>query len=282
MILIKDVSYHVDGKSILKKVNLKLNKGKVYGILGPNGAGKTTLFKALLGAIKYEGEILDDDHTLVGKLIEYPAFYPNLSCFENLKLHASYAQLDDWQRNIDSLLKLVGIFHVKNKKFKSLSMGMKQRLGVAKALMGNPNTLLLDEPTNGLDPMGIKEMRNLVEKEIRNKNRIVMISSHNLNEISHITDTIIFINNGEIILEIENEDDTYIIGKVREISNEQKEEEITLLTNDKNENIVVLSRKKFEAMSQNNTIFMEDIQYVDLENLYIELMSLGITEVKTV
>ncbi|GIP64023.1 hypothetical protein J32TS6_25780 [Virgibacillus pantothenticus] len=282
MILIKDVSYYVDGKSILKKVNLKLNKGKVYGILGPNGAGKTTLFKALLGAIKYEGEIFNDDgNTLVGKLIEYPAFYPNLSCFENLKLHASYAQLDACQRNIDSLLKLVGIFHVKNKKFKSLSMGMKQRLGVAKALMGNPNTLLLDEPTNGLDPMGIKEMRNLVEKEIRNKNRIVMISSHNLNEISHITDTIIFINNGEIILEIENEDDTYIIGKVREISNEQKEE-ITLLTNDKNENIVVLSHKKFEDMSQNKTIFMEDIQYVDLENLYIELMSLGITEVKTV
>lgn len=199
-----------------------MDEGKVYGLLGPNGAGKTTLFKALLNAIKYEGEIINNNNNmLVGKLIEYPAFYPNLSCFENLKLHASYAQLDDYP-NIDNLLKLVGIFNAKDKKFKNLSMGMKQRLGVAKALMGNPNILLLDEPTNGLDPMGIKEMRNLVEKEIRNKNRIVMISSHNLNEISHITDTLIFINNGEIVLEIENEDKTYIIGKVKEISNEQK------------------------------------------------------------
>ncbi|AUJ24669.1 ABC transporter ATP-binding protein [Virgibacillus dokdonensis] len=281
MILIKDVSYHVDGKSILKKVNLKLNKGKVYGILGPNGAGKTTLFKALLGAIKYEGKVINDDsNTLIGKLIEYPAFYPNLSCFENLKLHASYAQLDDYQ-DIDSLLKLVGIFNAKNKKFKSLSMGMKQRLGVAKALMGNPNILLLDEPTNGLDPMGIKEMRNLIEKEIRSKDRIVMISSHNLNEISHITDTLIFINNGKIILEIENEDNVYIIGKLKEISSEQQEE-ITLLKNDKNENIAILSKKKFEEMSQNKTILIEEIQYVDLEKLYIELMSLAVTEVKTI
>ncbi|MEK4304220.1 ABC transporter ATP-binding protein [Oceanobacillus sp. FSL K6-0251] len=280
MINIKDVSYKVDGKSILKKVNLKLDEGKVYGLLGPNGAGKTTLFKALLNAIKYEGEIINNNNNmLVGKLIEYPAFYPNLSCFENLKLHASYAQLDDYP-NIDNLLKLVGIFNAKDKKFKNLSMGMKQRLGVAKALMGNPNILLLDEPTNGLDPMGIKEMRNLVEKEIRNKNRIVMISSHNLNEISHITDTLIFINNGEIVLEIENEDKTYIIGKVKEISNEQKDK-LTLLKNNKNEDIVVLSNKKYDILSQSKSILLDDIQYLDLENLYIELMSLA-AEVKAV
>ncbi|MEF3331696.1 ABC transporter ATP-binding protein [Oceanobacillus oncorhynchi] len=280
MINIKDVSYKVDGKSILKKVNLKLDEGKVYGLLGPNGAGKTTLFKALLNAIKYEGEIINNNNNmLIGKLIEYPAFYPNLSCFENLKLHASYAQLDDYP-NIDNLLKLVGIFNAKDKKFKNLSMGMKQRLGVAKALMGNPNILLLDEPTNGLDPMGIKEMRNLVEKEIRNKNRIVMISSHNLNEISHITDTLIFINNGEIVLEIENEDKTYIIGKVKEISNEQKDK-LTLLKNNKNEDIVVLSNKKYDILSQSKSILLDDIQYLDLENLYIELMSLA-AEVKAV
>ncbi|QTD40290.1 ATP-binding cassette domain-containing protein [Sporosarcina sp. Te-1] len=140
MIVLQNVSFNVKGSFILNDINLELKKGKVYGLLGPNGAGKTTLFKTLLNTIEYKGDILRDPVTMtIGKLIEYPAFYPNLTCRENLNLHASYAELNQEDSTVSSLLSMVGLIDAENKKFKELSMRMKQRLGVAKALMGNPD-----------------------------------------------------------------------------------------------------------------------------------------------
>ncbi|QDQ02218.1 ABC transporter ATP-binding protein [Lysinibacillus fusiformis] len=280
MITLKNVSLDVNGNTILKSINLELEKGKVYGLLGPNGAGKTTLFKTLLNTINYKGDILKKpDNITIGKLIEYPAFYPNLTCIENLKLHASYADIDQDDSSINYLLRVVGLVDAKQKKFKELSMGMKQRLGVAKALMGSPDLLLLDEPTNGLDPMGMKDMRDLVEKNLKNKDRIILISSHNLNEVSLITDTLLFMRNGEKILEIDNEEDIYMYGKVQHIENNVKKD-ITLLEDNKKDTYFIASEIKFNDLLADKDFIYKDVQKLTLENLYIKLMSSDLIEVK--
>ncbi len=279
MITLKNVSLDVNGNTILKSIDLELEKGKVYGLLGPNGAGKTTLFKTLLNTINYKGDILKKpDNITIGKLIEYPAFYPNLTCIENLKLHASYADIDQDDSSINYLLRVVGLVDAKQKKFKELSMGMKQRLGVAKALMGSPDLLLLDEPTNGLDPMGMKDMRDLVEKNLKNKDRIILISSHNLNEVSLITDTLLFMRNGEKILGIDNEEDIYMYGKVQRMENNVKD--ITLLEDNKKETYFIASEIKFNDLLADKDFIYKDVQKLTLENLYIKLMSSDLIEVK--
>src|SRR5690625_2440918 len=251
MIGIQNVAFEIDGNNILKNINLELKKGKVYGLLGPNGAGKTTLFKALLNTIEYKGDILKEPNLTIGKLIEYPSFYPNLTCMENLKLHASYADIEYSGTSINDLLGIVGILDAKHKKFKELSMGMKQRLGVAKALMGNPSLLLLDEPTNGLDPMGMKDMRNLIEQNIKKEDRIILISSHNLNEVSLITDIFLFMRNGKKILEIENREDVYMYASVQRIPDDIKvKQDITLLEDNNKETYFILSETKFNKLNQ--------------------------------
>lgn len=280
MIALQNVSFSVKGSFILNDINLELRKGKVYGLLGPNGAGKTTLFKALLNTIAYKGDILRNPGTMtIGKLIEYPAFYPNLTCRENLNLHASYAELNLEGSTVSTLLRMVGLIGAENKKFKELSMGMKQRLGVAKALMGNPDLLLLDEPTNGLDPMGMKDMRDLVEQNLKNKNRTILISSHHLNEVSLITDTFLFMRNGETVLEMDNEEDLYIQGRIQQISNNISKK-IAILEDDRKEKYFITSASKFNSLQTNKEFVYKDVQKLTLENLYINLMSSDLIEVK--
>ncbi|RIJ66972.1 ABC transporter ATP-binding protein [Rummeliibacillus sp. POC4] len=279
MITLKNVSLDINENTILKSINLELEKGKVYGLLGPNGAGKTTLFKTLLDTIKYKGDILrNPENITIGKLIEYPAFYPNLTCIENLKLHASYADIEQDDSSINELLRIVGLVDAKQKKFKELSMGMKQRLGVAKALMGSPDLLLLDEPTNGLDPIGMKDMRDLVERNLKNKERVILISSHNLNEVSLITDTLLFMRNGEKILEIDNEEKIYMYGKVQHIENNIKKD-ITLLENSKKETYFIASEIKFNNLLRGKDFIYKDVEKLTLEDLYIKLMSSDLIEV---
>ncbi|WP_339164433.1 ATP-binding cassette domain-containing protein [Siminovitchia sp. FSL H7-0308] len=283
MITLKNVRFKVGKHNILNNINMKLKRGKVYGLLGPNGAGKTTLFKALLNVIEYKGDIFKDyNHVTIGKLIEYPAFYPNLTCVENLKLHASYADIEYNDSIVNDLLGIVGLPDAKHKKFKELSMGMKQRLGVAKALMGNPNLLLLDEPTNGLDPMGMKDMRNLIEQNLKGKQRTIVISSHNLNEVSFVTDTFLFMREGKKILEIDNNEDIYMFGRVQQIPDHQNvKQAITLLEDNKKEIYFILSETNFNNLKTTNDFVYSDVQNLTLENLYIKLMSTDLIEVKS-
>ncbi|GIN73312.1 hypothetical protein J14TS2_37870 [Bacillus sp. J14TS2] len=283
MITLKNVSFKVGRHSILNNINMELRRGKVYGLLGPNGAGKTTLFKVLLNTIVYKGDIFKEDGNMtIGKLIEYPASYPNLTCIENLKLHASYADMEYNDSIVNHLLGVVGLPDAKHKKFKELSMGMKQRLGVAKALMGNPNLLLLDEPTNGLDPMGMKDMRNLIEQNLKGKHRTIVISSHNLNEVSLITDTFLFIRDGKKILEIDNNEDIYMFGSVQQIpDNSNVKQAITLLKNSKKEMYFILSEINFNKLKTMTDFVYSEVQQLTLESLYIELMSTDLIEVKS-
>lgn len=283
MITLKNVRFKVGKHYILNNINMKLERGKVYGLLGPNGAGKTTLFKALLNVIEYKGDIFNDyNNVTIGKLIEYPAFYPNLTCVENLKLHASYADIEYNDSIVNDLLEIVGLPDAKHKKFKELSMGMKQRLGVAKALMGNPNLLLLDEPTNGLDPMGMKDMRNLIEQNLKGKQRTIVISSHNLNEVSFVTDTFLFMREGRKILEIDNNEDIYMFGRVQQIPDHQNvKQAFTLLEDNKKEIYFILSETNFNKLKTTHDFIYSDVQNLTLENLYIKLMSTDLIEVKS-
>lgn len=207
MLQIKNVNLNVGNTALLSNINLTLEQGKIYGVLGPNGAGKTTLFKSMLGLTAFSGEILSDGQPVssrcFGSLIEYPAFYPRLTVEENLKLHAQYLGLK--RPNIEAALRQVNLLDARKKLFSQLSLGMRQRLGIARAFLGNVQYLLLDEPTNGLDPMGIKEIRLFLKERLNSPQHCILVSSHNLTEIAAVTDVLIFIRGGKIIKIIEND-----------------------------------------------------------------------------
>ena len=200
------------GKEVVSDVNMHVKKGEIYGFLGPNGAGKTTILKMLTNLIKPtsgEVEILGEKLTntsyellkRMGTIIEYPIFYEKLTAKENLLLHCEYMGYYNKQA-IDQALGLVHLTNIENKLVKDFSLGMKQRLGIARAIMTKPELLMLDEPINGLDPIGIKEMRNLFKMLSKEYGITILMSSHILAEIEQIADTIGIINNGRLVEEI--------------------------------------------------------------------------------
>lgn len=197
----KDLIKNFNGVNAVNKVNLKIKENSVYGLLGPNGAGKSTTLKMITGLLrKTSGEILFNGHSWsrkdlneIGALIENPALYENLTARENLKVYVTYLGLKE--DRIDEVLKIVNLVNTGNKKVSQFSMGMKQRLGIAIALINSPKLLILDEPTNGLDPIGVRELRDLI-KSFPKEGITVIVSSHILSEIELICDHIGIINNG--------------------------------------------------------------------------------------
>ena len=193
-------------------VNMTIKKGDIYGFIGQNGACKTTLIRLITGLIhKSGGEIellganeeneLNKARTMVGSLIETPSFYTNMTARENLEVSRLVRNIPG-KKCIDEVLELVGLKDVEKKKVKNFSLGMRQRLGIANALMGNPKLLILDEPINGLDPMGIVEIRELLKKINKEKDMTILISSHILSELSELATTYGIISNGKLIEEI--------------------------------------------------------------------------------
>lgn len=184
-------------------ISLKIKENSIYGLLGPNGAGKSTTLKMITGMIhKTSGEIFfeghkwsRDDLSDIGALIEMPALYENLSARENLKVRTLLLGLPD--SRIDEVLEIVSLKDTGKKKSGQFSLGMKQRLGIAIALLNNPKLLILDEPTNGLDPLGIQELRDLI-RSFPQKGITVILSSHILAEVEHTADHIGIINNGKL------------------------------------------------------------------------------------
>ncbi|WP_066504181.1 ABC transporter ATP-binding protein [Abyssisolibacter fermentans] len=194
----------------VNNVNLKIREGLIYGFLGPNGAGKSTTIGMLLGLIKpTKGSVKIFDMDIkknrmkilrnIGSIIESPSYYGNLSAYDNLKISADILGLD--YKNIGEVLGTVNLTKVKNKKVKKFSLGMKQRLGIAQALIGMPKLLLLDEPTNGLDPVGIHEIRELIKSLPKKYGMTVLISSHILSEIELIANDIGIINEGKLLFQ---------------------------------------------------------------------------------
>ncbi|WP_374964153.1 ABC transporter ATP-binding protein [Lysinibacillus sp. RS5] len=201
-----------EGKEAVSSVNMHVKKGEIYGFLGPNGAGKTTVMKMLTnltkptsGDIEIFGEKLTDQSYEVlkrlGTIIEYPIFYENLTAKETLELHCEYMGYYD-KKEITHVLDLVKLTNTEKKRVKDFSLGMKQRLGIARAIITKPELLILDEPINGLDPVGIKELRELFKMLCKEYGITIIISSHILGEIEQMADTIGVIKNGRLINEV--------------------------------------------------------------------------------
>ncbi|MBU3218067.1 ABC transporter ATP-binding protein [Clostridium estertheticum] len=200
---------------VVTNVNMKIKKGEIYGFLGPNGAGKTTIMKMILNLVKPSiGEIEIFGEKLnfkayeilkrIGSIIEYPVFYDKLTGRENLELHCEYMGYYD-KSAINRALELVNLSGIDDKPVKNFSLGMKQRLGIARAIITKPEFLILDEPINGLDPIGIKQIRNLLKMLSKEYGITILISSHILSEIEQIADTIGIITNGILIKEVSME-----------------------------------------------------------------------------
>lgn len=197
---------------VLDNISITVNQGEIYGLVGDNGAGKTTLFRILSGQSNISNgsfELLGESseknimkvRKRIGTIIENPSFYPKMTIEENLEYYRLQRGIPG-KKNIDKILKEVGLLEVKKKKFNNISLGMKQRLGLALALLGEPELLILDEPINGLDPSGIIEIRNLLLKLNREKNITIIISSHILSELYNIATCYGFLSKGKLVEEI--------------------------------------------------------------------------------
>ena len=208
---IKNLQKVFKDTQVVNLSSLSVQQGEIYGFLGPNGAGKTTTMKMILslisrtdGEIEVFGQSIGTDKQYlhqIGSMIEEPSYYPNLTGYENLLVFQKILGFD--QKNIQETLKIVGLDQPKNKKklVKDYSLGMKQRLALAFALVKKPRLLILDEPTNGLDPAGIHEIRELIIKLAKEQGITVFISTHILSEVEHIADRVGIINHGQLVYE---------------------------------------------------------------------------------
>ena len=198
----------------LDNANITIHKGDIYGLIGRNGAGKTTLMKTITTLTNKTGgsfslfgseEELTESKRRIGCLIESPAFFDNLTAYQNLKYYSIQKGIVD-EKQIDKVLKTVDLYKEKNKKFKKFSLGMKQRLGIAFAILDNPDFIILDEPINGLDPIGIKEIRDTLKRLNEEEKITILISSHILSELYLIANHFCFIDKGRIIKDVSKEE----------------------------------------------------------------------------
>lgn len=247
-------------KQILKDVSFEIYEGDILGFIGPNGAGKTTTIKLILGLQSItEGKVYINGFNIetqftkaiekVGAIVENPDLYMYLSGYENLKLIANlYKGID--KKRIDEVVKLVGLENRIHDKVSKYSLGMRQRLGIAQAILHNPSLLILDEPTNGLDPEGIKEMRELLVGLANKEKMAILISSHNLAELDNLCNKVCIIKNGEII-ETNNISDIKKEAnanyKIFEIQDTNKIKELLDLA-------VIISKNKFKLNITKNEI----------------------------
>lgn len=208
---VESLSKSIGNIEILKDITMRVKQGEIYGFLGANGAGKTSLMKAIYrimiptsGTVVLLGKKIKNNNNAVfsriGSIIETPIFYEEFDAHKNLELHCGY--MGSGQENIEEILSLFGLLEVMNKPVKNFSLGMKQRLALARSFLARPELLILDEPINGLDPQGIIETRELLLRINREYHTSIFISSHILDELSKIADTIGVIDKGTMIAEI--------------------------------------------------------------------------------
>ncbi len=214
MISLHNVQKKYGSHEVLSDVNLTIEKGEIFGLVGKNGAGKTTIFKIILGLTEFQKGTLSiagaskkkdllESRKKIGFFIG-KNFFDYLTARENLEYYRQIKGIED-KNEIDRVLKLVGLDQ-NTSKFKSFSMGMKQRLGIANAMMGNPEILILDEPVNGLDPQGIADIRNLIMKMNQEYGTTVIVSSHILGELEHTATRFGILDQGRVLREITHED----------------------------------------------------------------------------
>lgn len=220
-------------QDVVKAVNIHVKKGRIYGLLGRNGAGKTTIMKMILGLTPITSgkvDVFGQDikgrekqvFPRIGAIIETPGFYPNLTGTENLEIFAKLRGTVG-PNAVKKALEVVGLPYKDKKLFSKYSLGMKQRLGIANAILHDPELLILDEPTNGLDPIGIAEMRNFIKELSVERGKTILISSHILSEIALLADDIGIIDHGLLLeensmKELKKKNRKYILLQVSDVS----------------------------------------------------------------
>ena len=256
-------------KQILHNVSFEIKKGDILGFIGPNGAGKTTTIKLILGLQSItNGKVLINGYDVekeftkaiekVGAIVENPDMYMYMSGYDNLKLVANMYKGITTKR-IDEVVKLVKLENRINDKVSKYSLGMRQRLGIAQAILHNPNLLILDEPTNGLDPEGIKEMRELLVELAKKEEMAILISSHNLAELDNFCNKICIIKNGEII------ETNEITAIKKDIEHQQFIVEI--------DNTKDIKKLYSEATIVNDKIFKINVKKENIPNLVVNLVN---------
>lgn len=223
---------------VLDNVSIKIKRGMIYGLIGENGAGKSTFMRAVMGLIAIDGgdiELFGETSTKglqharrkMGQSIEMPALYPDLSARENLQVQAANGGVGE--REIADLLRLMNLEHTGKKKTKHFSLGMRQRLAIASTLITNPEFLILDEPTNGLDPSGIVEMRDMIQRLVTERGITVLLSSHLLDELSQIATHYGILHEGKIINELSKEDLARVARQYIEVETTEVEKAVVVL-----------------------------------------------------
>ena len=279
----------INHKVIVNDISLKLYEGDILGFVGSNGAGKTTTIKLLLGLQSLNGgKVLINGHDLkkdfinaisnVGAIIENPDLYMYMTGYENLRISALIYGIDN--NRINEVIKMVGLENKINEKVKKYSLGMRQRLGIAQAILHNPKVLILDEPMNGLDPIGIKELKDLLFRLAKKERIAILISSHLLNELENICNRICIISKGKIIKDdyIENirkvtENTSYILevsdNNLNSIlSNYQIIDDSHIKVKGNNEKITTI----LKTLLLNNVLVLEmKKEKLSLENAFLEL-----------
>jgi len=277
----------------LNDLSISVEKGQIFGLLGPNGSGKTTTLGILLGVIKpkkgtfswFENGQKDENRKNIGALLETPNFYPYLNPIDNLKIVANIKDVENVDEAIERVLKRVNLWERKNSKFKTFSLGMKQRLALASCMLADPDVLVLDEPTNGLDPQGIAEIRSLI-MDIAKEGKTIIIASHLLDEIEKMCTHVAIMKYGELLQvgtleEIMTQDRTLMIKaddleKAKAII--KSVEHISIIDEVINELLIAVDEKYTNA--QINQMFAEKGVYLsglrdhkkNLESTFLEIV----------
>ncbi|PFZ09487.1 bacitracin ABC transporter ATP-binding protein [Bacillus pseudomycoides] len=277
IIKVENVSKKYRKQAALQNITFSMREGEVVGLVGPNGAGKSTLMSIISGLIRnYDGNVFIENQNikntskrprkLVGCVIETPGLYPHLTGYQNLKFFAEMSGGTS-EAEIDKIIEMLGLKNAIHKKSGKYSLGMKQRLGIAQAVLGNPKILILDEPTNGLDPNVIPELRKFIKYISSEKGIAILISSHILSEIEAMCEKVIFIQNGSIVKQFltnEKESDSSLITVVFE-------------TNDPNKLLKYFSSNKIEASRLNEKSITAHIDPSIRDSLVKDIVNMGIS-----
>lgn len=256
---------------VLDEVTFSVNQSEICGLVGENGAGKTTLIRILAGLIKENsGSIGVSDDLKISCIVESPSLYPNLSAYENLKYQALACGVKNIEEKINETLILVGLDKVdKNKKSKDFSLGMRQRLAIGLAIVDSPNFLILDEPINGLDPMGIKDVRNIL-KTLKEKYKMtVLISSHILSELDLVADRFIIMSRGKIIENIDSKKLEDNLSK-----------KIVVEVNDTEKCIEILKSNNFSVQKEKDRVELTDTNHTVTD--IIDLLRSNLIEINSI
>ncbi len=267
---VRNVTKRIKNKTIIDSISFSSRKGEVLGLLGPNGAGKTTIIKMMVGLAKVTaGDILVDGYSIqkdapkalrkIGAIVETPTHYEYMSGYQNLKYFSKLYPAVTKER-IDEVVALLSLEEAIHKKVQTYSLGMKQRLGLARAILHKPSILILDEPTNGLDPMGIRELRQYLQELAHQQQISVIVSSHLLSEMELLCDRVVMINNGKLLRENSIQKYSFDAGSKKKqlidfyVDRTEKIQELTMAVFTQDVPVTILSGQHFQCSLDNEQV----------------------------